>query len=173
MFKGGVMTWTVSTYLVYLAISTALTVWVGRTLYRNGQVFLVEVFAGQEGLARAVNQLLVVGFYLVNFGFVSLFLRLGHRVADARASIEALSTKEGVVLLVLGAMHFMNMYVLNRFRRRGLAPLRTMPPVPPGPDPWLPPHGARQGPPPQGFAPPPQGFAPPPTGGPRPGPAPA
>ena len=151
------MTWTVSTYLIYLAISTALTVWVGRTLYRNGQVFLVEVFAGQEGLARAVNQLLVVGFYLVNFGFVSLFLRLGRGVADARASIEALSTKVGVVLLVLGAMHFMNMYVLNRFRRRGLAPLRTMPPVRPGPsDPWLPPSG----------------FAPPPYG-PHPGSAPA
>ncbi len=150
------MTWTVTTYLMYLAISTALTVWVGRTLYRNGRVFLVEVFAGQEGLARAVNHLLVVGFYLVNFGFVSLFLRLRHEVPDARASIEALSTKEGVVLLVLGAMHFINMYVLNSFRRRGLAPRQTRPPV--APDAWTPP-GPPQGQPRQAPPPPPYGYS--------------
>ncbi|PZS36272.1 MAG: hypothetical protein DLM59_01540 [Pseudonocardiales bacterium] len=153
------MTWTVGTYLLYLAISTALTVWVGRTLYRNGHLFLVEVFAGEEGLATAVNHLLVVGFYLVNFGFVSLFLRLGHGVADARGAIEALSGKQGVVLLVLGAMHFMNMYVLNRFRRRGAAPRQTIPPV--APNDWLPP-GASRAARPQGAAPPPYGYPPPP-----------
>ncbi|MDP9240542.1 MAG: hypothetical protein M3O55_07890 [Actinomycetota bacterium] len=146
------MTWTVGTYLLYLAISTALTVWVGRTLYRNGHLFLVEVFAGEEGLAKAVNHLLVVGFYLVNFGFVSLFLRLSHGVADARAAIEALSAKQGVVLLVLGGMHFMNMYVLNRFRRRGMAPRQTMPPV--APNDWMPPR-------PQGPTPPAYGYPPP------------
>lgn len=153
------MTWTVTTYLFYLAISTGLTVWVGRTLYRNGAVFLVEVFA-EEGLAKAVNHLLVVGFYLVNFGFVSLFLRMSGGVRDAQQSIEALSVKVGIVLLVLGAMHFMNMFVLNRFRRRGMAPRQTRPPV--APDSWTPHPG------------PPAGYPPaPPYGQPRPGPAPA
>ncbi len=132
------MTWTVITYLLYLAISTGLTIWVGRTLYRNGSIFLVEVFA-EEGLAKAVNHLLVVGFYLVNFGFVSLFLRMGDAVNNAQQSIEALSVKVGVVLLVLGGMHFMNMFVLNRFRRRGLAPRQTHPPV--VPDSWTPQRG--------------------------------
>ena len=155
------MTGTVGTYLLYLAISTALTVWVGRTLYRNGHLFLVEVFAGEEGLAKAVNHLLVVGFYLVNFGFVSLFLRLGHGVADARASIEALSAKQGVVLLVLGGMHFMNMYVLNRYRRRGMAPRQTMPPV--APDAWLPPGLAQAPPRAHVPTPPPYGYPPPPA----------
>jgi len=153
------MTWTVTTYLLYLAISTALTVWVGRTLYRNGSVFLVEVFA-QEGLAKAVNHLLVVGFYLVNFGFVSLFLRATGGIRNAQESIEALSVKVGIVLLVLGGMHFMNMFVLNRFRRRGMAPRQTRPPV--APDAWTPPQ---PGPGP-GYPP-----APPPPYMHRPGPA--
>ena len=71
------MSTTAVTYVLYLAISIALTLWVGRTLYNNGFLFLVDVFRGNEALAHSVNHLLVVGFYLVNFGFVSLHLRLG------------------------------------------------------------------------------------------------
>lgn len=109
---------TVITYVVYLALSVALTVWVARTLFRNGRVFLVDVFGGNAALADSTNHLLVVGFYLVNLGYVSLALRLGYEVGDARGSIEALSQKVGAVLLVLGGMHFFNLYVFARMRRR-------------------------------------------------------
>jgi hypothetical protein len=112
------MSTTAITYLLYLAISVALTIWVGRTLYQNGFVFLVDVFKGNEALAHSVNHLLVVGFYLVNFGFVSLHLRLYQDVLDARMTIEALADKVGIVLIVLGAMHFGNLYVFSRIRRR-------------------------------------------------------
>jgi hypothetical protein len=108
----------VFTYLLYLSISVALTVWVAHTLHRNGRIFLVDVFQGHEGLADSVNHLLVVGFYLVNFGYVSLALRLGYDVTTVRESIEALSYKVGLVLVVLGAMHFTNLYVFSRIRRR-------------------------------------------------------
>ncbi len=108
----------VVTYIVYLMISVALTVWVARTLHKNGRVFLVDVFHGNESLADSVNHLLVVGFYLINFGYVALALRIGYAVESARASIEALSWKIGLVLLVLGAMHFFNLLVFSRIRRR-------------------------------------------------------
>jgi hypothetical protein len=106
----------VITYLLYLAISIGLTVWVGRTLFKNGRLFLVDVF-GSEALADSVNHLLVVGFYLINLGYVSLALRVGNSVDDARAAIETLSWKVGLVLLVLGAMHFFNLFVFSRIRR--------------------------------------------------------
>jgi len=108
---------TTLTYLLYLAISIAITVWVGRTLYKNGFLFLVDVFRS-EALAHSVNHLLVVGFYLVNFGFVSLHLKLYQDVVDGRQTIEALADKVGVVLVVLGIMHFGNLYVFSRIRRR-------------------------------------------------------
>ena len=108
----------VITYLLYLAISAGLTAWVAQTLSKNGRVFLVDVFHGDEGLADSVNHLLVVGFYLINLGYISLMLRLGYDVATARESIEALSWKVGLVLLVLGAMHFFNLYLFSRIRRR-------------------------------------------------------
>ena len=66
---------TIAMYLAYLGISVALTVWVARTLHKNGRIFLVDSFHGNEGLADSVNHLLVVGFYLVNIGYVTLALR--------------------------------------------------------------------------------------------------
>jgi len=120
----------VITYVVYLALSIALTVWVARTLFKNGRVFLVDVFHGNESLADSVNHLLVVGFYLINLGYVSLALQLGYEVKSPRESIEALSWKVGLVLLVLGGMHFFNLLVFSRMRRRS-AIADAPPPVAP------------------------------------------
>ncbi len=112
------MTVPILTYLVYLGISIALTIWVAHTLHKNGRVFLVDVFHGNEPLADSVNHLLVVGFYLINFGYVSLALKLGYEVANAQQGIEALSVKIGYVLIVLGGMHFFNLFIFSRMRRR-------------------------------------------------------
>lgn len=116
----------IATYLLYLAISVALTIWVAHTLHKNGRVFLVDVFHGNEALADSVNHLLVVGFYLINLGYVSLALKLGYSVPTAKEGIEALSVKVGMVLLVLGGMHFFNLFVFSRMRRR--TNLRNAPP---------------------------------------------
>ena len=123
------MTIGLSTYLIYLALSIALTIWVGRTLHKNGRVFLVDVFHGNEALADSVNHLLVVGFYLINFGYVSLALKLGYAIETAEQSVEALSVKIGMVLLVLGGMHFFNLYIFSRMRRRSTR--QNHPPVSP------------------------------------------
>lgn len=117
---------TVVTYLIYLVISICLTVWVARTLFRSGKPFLDDAFAGDERVATSVNHLLVVGFYLVNLGYISLNLRIHGEVIDTRQSIEALSMQVGLVLLVLGGMHFFNLCVFSRIRRR--KHLRDAPP---------------------------------------------
>lgn len=129
--KGGDMDLTVVAYVIYLVVSIGLTVWVARTLSKNGRVFLADVLHGNEKLADAVNHLLVVGFYLVNLGFVALYLSDDAVIDDARGVFEALSTKLGVVLLVLGVLHLGNVYVLSRIRRRGIQDQEQVPPVPP------------------------------------------
>ena len=120
------MTIGITTYLIYLALSIGLTIWVARTLHKNGRVFLVDVFHGNEALADSVNHLLVVGFYVINLGYVSLALKLGYAVNTAQEGIEALSVKVGMVLLVLGGMHFFNLFIFSRMRRR--ASLHNGPP---------------------------------------------
>ena len=118
-------------YLAYAVIGITLVAWVARALRTNGEVFLLDVFDGQEALARAVNRLLVIGFYLLNLGYVAFALRTSGGVADARGAIEVLSTKVGGVLLVLGVLHLGNVLVLSRVRRRRLAERNPHPPVPP------------------------------------------
>ncbi|KNB51013.1 hypothetical protein [Streptomyces caatingaensis] len=120
---------TVVAYVIYLAVSIGLTVWVARTLSRNGRVFLGDVLRGDEKLADAVNHLLVVGFYLVNLGFIALYLREDGTITDTRGVFETLSRQLGVVLLVLGLMHLGNVFTLNKFRRRGLLDREQQPPV--------------------------------------------
>ncbi len=108
------------TYLIYIATSVALTIWVAHTLHMNGRIFLVDVFSGNEALADSVNHLLVVGFYLINLGYVSLALKIGESeiINNAQHGIEALSWKVGMVLVVLGVMHFFNLFIFSRIRRR-------------------------------------------------------
>ncbi|MVU82215.1 hypothetical protein GPX89_33880 [Nocardia sp. ET3-3] len=107
----------VVTYATYAVVSLAVTFWVARVLHRTGARFLVDVMNGDGDLAEAVNHLLVIGFWLVNAGFVALALRISGPVVDARAAIEDLASKLGMVLLVLGGMHFANLIALNKIRR--------------------------------------------------------
>jgi hypothetical protein len=117
-------------YLVYLAISIGLTIWVAGTLSRNGLVFLEEVFSDSR-LAAAINKLLVVGFYLLNLGYVAVAMRTSGAIADASEALESLSVKIGLVLLVLGGLHFFNVFALGRYRRSRLRQQSAHPPLPP------------------------------------------
>lgn len=105
-------------YVAYLIVSIGLTVWVAQTLSKNGLVFLVECFGHDRTLAESTNHLLVVGFYLVNLGWILLTLRFGSSPEDAADVIRFLSTKVGIVVVVLGFMHFFNMNAIAKFGRK-------------------------------------------------------
>jgi hypothetical protein len=107
----------IACYFSYLVISIALTIWVARALHKGGRVFLIDAFNGNEDLADSVNRLLVVGFYLINLGYVTLALKTQEPLSTVRAAVELESTKLGVVLLILGAMHFFNILVLAKMRK--------------------------------------------------------
>lgn len=117
----------VQSYLVYLAISLIVTVWVAYTLHRNGRVFLLDAFHGNDALADSVNHLLVVGFYLINVGYIALVLRSDQKPQNLVEAMEIFSHKIGVVLLVLGVMHFLNVKIFSAMRHRAH---KVVPPPP-------------------------------------------
>ena len=116
------MNTSIITYLCYITISVAMTIWVARTLHKNGRVFLIDAFGGSTEKADSVNHLLVVGFYLINLGLVLLYLKHGARPENSVAAVEMLSAKLGVVLLALGGMHFLNLALFNKIRLQRESP---------------------------------------------------
>ena len=124
------MTTAVYIYIAYTIISIAMTTWVARTLHKNGRIFLLDAFHGEEEMVDSVNHLLVVCFYLINIGFILLFLRLGTKPETLVEGIEYIATKLGVVMLVLGVMHFFNMVNFDRLRKKGKHPASlAVPPI--------------------------------------------
>ncbi len=132
----------VGLYLVYAVIALGLVVWLGRTLYANGSIFLRDVFDDQD-LARAVNHLLVVGFYLLNLGFALMLHQVAEGSQTLTGAVNELFVKIGTLLLSLGVIHLLNMMVFWRIRTRNdrrsgsyqmpsmPAPSGFMPPPPP------------------------------------------
>lgn len=109
----------VISYLLYLLISIGLTVWVARVLFKNGRVFLLDVFHDNVSITDAVNKLLVVGFYLINVGYITLTLKeKGTYLPDFASALEFLSVKVGIITLILGGMHFLNLIIFFRLRKR-------------------------------------------------------
>jgi len=115
----------VAVYAAYATASVGLTVGLARTLFKNGAVFLESVFKDDPKMAEAVNKLLVVGFYLLNFGYACLLMK-AERATDAIQAIEILASKLGYLLISLGGIHFGNIYLFHRMRRR--AQMAVLPP---------------------------------------------
>lgn len=103
-------------YLIYIACSIVITIIVAQTLSKNGKVYLVDGFKGDEALAASVNHTLVVGFYLLNLGFVLLRMQTGSDIENVEQMIVYLSSGLGFVLMALGSIHFFNMYLIHKFR---------------------------------------------------------
>lgn len=104
-------------FVVYIAFSIFITVFVAHTLSKNGLAFLVEGFKGNRELAESTNHMLVVGFYLVNLGFVLRRMRTNVVVDDFEGLIVYQASGLGLVLLVVGLAHFFNMYVIHRISK--------------------------------------------------------
>ena len=117
-------TYLVHVYIAYAAIAVGLTIYLARTLFRTGAVFLEDVFRDKR-MADSVNRLLVIGFYLLNLGYALVTLK-AYGAGTPVAAIETLAAKLGTLLLSLGVVHFGNLYLFHRIRRR--AQLAVLPP---------------------------------------------
>jgi hypothetical protein len=110
-------TYTVIAYVIYLPIAILLTWYVARTLFRNGLVFMRDIFFGREEIAKATNALFRIGFYLLNIGFALYILQIYDTLNGAQGIIEVLSTKIGGFSIYLGIMLFFNLFLFFRGKK--------------------------------------------------------
>lgn len=105
-------------YAVYLPVALFLTYYVSKTLFKNGKIFMLDIFRGREEIAQATNKLFETGFYLLNLGFALMILRLSISNDSYQSLIEALSYKIGGFSIYLGIMLFLNLYFFFRGKRK-------------------------------------------------------
>jgi hypothetical protein len=107
----------VTAYLIYLPVALLLTWYVAHTLFKNGLVFMRDIFFGREEIAIATNSLFKIGFYLLNLGFALYILKINAYLEGTQSTIEALSYKIGGFSIYLGVMLFFNLYMFFRGKR--------------------------------------------------------
>ena len=121
------MNYIIATYAAYLLLTVSITIRVAKTLFRNGKLFLTDIFHGNKELADSVNNLLLVGFYLINIGYAVYTLQVHAAVLNLQETIEILSTKVGFIILLLGGMHFLNLYIFFNLRKKARQEKNTKP----------------------------------------------
>lgn len=107
----------VTAYLIYLTTSISLTLYVAHILFKNGKVYMLDIFHGREDIALATNRLFEVGFYLFNVGFALSILEINYHILNYQDMIEILSQKLGGFSIYLGIMLFFNLYLFFRGKR--------------------------------------------------------
>jgi hypothetical protein len=109
--------YTVIAYFIYLPIALLLTWYVAQTLFRNGLVFMRDIFFGREEIAKATNSLFKIGFYLLNIGFALYILQIYDTLNGVQGIIEVLSSKIGGFSIYLGIMLFFNLFLFFRGKK--------------------------------------------------------
>ncbi len=106
-------------YWIYLPISILLTFWTSKMLFKNGRIFMMDIFHGNEKLALSTNKLFEIGYFLLNVGFALLILEMKH-VENTRDLIESLSTKIGGFTIYLGIVFMLNVVLFMRGRKNAM-----------------------------------------------------
>jgi hypothetical protein len=110
-------TYIIAAYFIYLPVAILLTWLVAHTLFKNGLIFMRDIFFGREDIAKATNSLFKIGFYLLNLGFALFILRIYDALSGMQDTIEVLSSKIGGFSIYLGFMLFFNLYLFFRGKR--------------------------------------------------------
>lgn len=110
-------TFNFTAYLIYLPVVMLLTWYVAHTLFKNGKVFMLDIFRGKTDIALSTNRLFETGFYLLNLGYAFLIMEVDYSIVDQQSILEVLSSKIGGFCIYLGIMLFFNMYLFFRGRR--------------------------------------------------------
>lgn len=105
-------------YYVYLPVTILLTLYVAHVLFKQGRIFMLDIFRGRAEIADATNHLFKVGFYLLNIGFALMMMETNYDIITAQELVEVLSSKVGWFSVYLGIMLFLNLYLFFRGKRK-------------------------------------------------------
>lgn len=106
------MTFNTAGYIIFGFLVYFITFHVGLVFYRNGKVYMQQLFNDDLHLVDAINNVLLVGYYLLNLGFTTLSIVYWPSIESLSELVECVAHNAGIMILTLGAMHYVNMFGL-------------------------------------------------------------
>ena len=107
------MNYNIISYIIYLPIIAYIMLKVGWLFYKNGEFFLISLLQNNLLLAKNVNSLLLIGYYLVNLGYAVLTISDWETINSFIEMVNTLTHVIGKIMLLLAILHYNNIFWLK------------------------------------------------------------
>lgn len=105
----------ITAYAIYLSMTILLIVRVGKICHRNGNIFVSELIPGHIDLCHRVNDLLLLGYYLLNIGYCAITLIWWDKITSAPELIMALAKRTSYIICIISVMHYGNIFIITKY----------------------------------------------------------
>ena len=104
-------------YAIYFLITVPIIVLVGWKCFTVGKTYLLDLFT-DINICNSINRILLIGYYLMNIGYVTFSLSEGLKTETSELFIVSIFTKIAKTLLLIAIMHYINVFLLTNFRKQ-------------------------------------------------------
>lgn len=105
-------------YAIYLTIMAVIIFHVGNVCYRNGNVFVAALVPDREDFCKRTNQVLLLGYYLLNLGYCAITLVQWETIETQRQLVEAVAFKSATIICIISIMHYLNIFIITNYIKR-------------------------------------------------------
>lgn len=105
-------------YGIYLLITSIIILKVGRICYNNGNIFVSALIPQHEDLCHKTNQILLVGYYLLNLGYCAMTLISWQKIVSFNQLIEVIAYKSAIIVCTIAIMHYINILLLTKYIKK-------------------------------------------------------
>lgn len=104
-------------FAVYFFLTVPIIVFVGWKCFTIGRIYLLDLFT-EIKICDSVNRILLIGYYLMNIGYVTFSLSEGLKTETSELFIVSILTKTATIILLIAVMHYINIFLLTYFRKQ-------------------------------------------------------
>lgn len=104
-------------YILFLSISSYITIDVGRRCFKSGKVYL-EYLIKDKHFCMTVNRILLASYYLLNLGYIAISLSSWGKIHNMEEVLAKVSIRIGYIILILCFLHFVNIFMLYILRKK-------------------------------------------------------
>ncbi len=102
-------------YAIYILITTLININVVKICYKNGNVYVAQLIPEHEELCHKTNQILLIGYYLLNIGYCVMTLISREKILSINQLIEIISLKSAIIICSISILHYINIFILTKY----------------------------------------------------------